>query len=656
MKILIIPGIILLSYFNLFAVESDINKEPNTIHLIGEIHDDKECIKFKDALKKDANDEKIILALEGWGFREDNKNHECCNVFGIEDLQIVCMNEAFDGYIAFNFYKSMQDLINEEDILGDILEDFLTITQKRLDRFSDPESALMSYITGDHPHSDLLKNFCDANNSLMDWIACKKANQLNKKQLFRTPDFLKVCEDISLWIDLFKDITHSFLHTIVQKKTISQLMQNEIISYMTKFEEYAIMDLEKRRNLLLTLINDHDKAFNFMVDSLCFGLRNPIFLKNIISIFENNKSQEKPFYVIIGAGHAPFLYKELKQQGYNIEFNNLAAEEILRELIKDKDLKNKKSTDDMVKFALNRLLDSNPLKMQNHDFNLIIALLDNELINLDQARVINDYAIKRLRNSLSLDLQISIIDLLIHPSLQIQLNIDADDRTYLKNYAFTKLTDPKSTLILQKNIISLLDYLLKHNLLKIDADEQIFLKNNFFRILRNSSCELVLDRLVLQDVSISVLDRLLRMNLLIVDTDEAEFLKNLVIKTVRDFSAIRRLDLQFLTTLIERNLIKVNEDEATFLKPYAIDLIKDPKSSYFSQDTALFFLSFIVQPHELFPLTSEKLFEHLLNYVIENKPKFSALRTQNLLNYYKLFLNHTDPQIQSLAANISALL
>lgn len=85
------------------------------------------------------------------------------------------------------------------------------------------------------------------------------------------------------------------------------------------------MDEEKLSKVLPLALLD-TMNFDKFIDNIKFNDRNHVFLRNIIQIFEDNKFQEKPFYVVVGAGHAPFLYEKLVKKGYEVRMNNWAQD------------------------------------------------------------------------------------------------------------------------------------------------------------------------------------------------------------------------------------------------------------------------------------------------------------------------------------------
>lgn len=317
--------VLISSTYNLFADSSFcISNNHNTIHIIGEHHSDENCQKLQNRLQEEAMSGRIILAEEGRSFGDINQN----NIFGINDDKLHLFQRAFSLYIDFALYKIIQDIIVNGD--NSEVKAQLNLIKSYLQFFNSPAKDILSGINGSLQNihkltillsnQEILQSFVKSH--IYPTINFEKINQINENHSLETPFFLNICEDISQWMNLLKDITTDLLLQSVQNEEVS----NQVITFITLFEEYVGIDIDNKINRFPTIMTDYVKYKQFDVEHIVFDLHNPVFLDNIINIFESNKSQEKPFYVIVGNGHTPFLNKELSQRGYTVKLNDIAEE------------------------------------------------------------------------------------------------------------------------------------------------------------------------------------------------------------------------------------------------------------------------------------------------------------------------------------------
>ncbi len=311
--------------------EFDVNNDSDIIRLIGEDHNDPECIKLKKQLSQDAMNGEIIMAIEGEWFGKIKTN-----LFGIEDGNTHMLSTAFGFYNQFVFYKiikAISSLNNEElapimDASVGLFDQFFMHTAERiqaicviLDRLGND----LDIIYEKYPR--IVKKFHKLYQlRLTPKDYDKEITKLIKNHCFEKPFFLNIDTKIDHWINLFNDIIIFYSElAIYNNEKISQDVINEINIRVGRFKEYANMNTEALMDKIFLIITELVESTNFQVN-IELHHRNKIFLKHIISIFEDNKAQKKPFYVLVGLAHTPFLFEELKAKGYEVELNDMAQE------------------------------------------------------------------------------------------------------------------------------------------------------------------------------------------------------------------------------------------------------------------------------------------------------------------------------------------
>lgn len=135
------------------------------------------------------------------------------------------------------------------------------------------------------------------------------------------PFFLNIHSNISEWIQYFKDHIDTSYKIITDKYQHTSLEKRGTLFPHLEYIDMHPVTIHKFLEMILLDINDN-------INHVMLDIRNQIFLKNIIDIFENNKSQNKPFYVIVGSAHTPFLYEELIEKGYQVKLKNYTDKEV----------------------------------------------------------------------------------------------------------------------------------------------------------------------------------------------------------------------------------------------------------------------------------------------------------------------------------------
>lgn len=307
-----IIGLLILSINHLVLGNSNSH---NIIYLIGEIHNDPKCIKFKEQLKQEAISTNIILALEGiwlgqeYMYFEESINNS--NIFGIEEKNAYKLTETFYLYP----YILLQSLIEKYD-------SYKSQAKKAKNELSSSERILemISFLVcHDYGFDSLNKGNEEVLSSLWEFIYKYDLYTGNRREKIakivnayssERPFLLSIYPHIDAWINLYKDTIDLYYDYITKEN--QQIIASEL--------RYPLFKASKDM-----ILNPFGKASDIFYNDMV-NIRNHIFLKNIISIFENNKAQNKPFYVVVGVAHTPFLYKELKEKGYEVKLNDHAQE------------------------------------------------------------------------------------------------------------------------------------------------------------------------------------------------------------------------------------------------------------------------------------------------------------------------------------------
>lgn len=335
-KVTILVCIAILPTLSSFANDQEtINHDANVIHLIGELHDDAKCIKLKNRLLTKAKNGQVSVALEGMSFGASNEK-AIPNVFGIEDMYTKNLQRASRFHMDLVLYKISKDAISLNDkqcsrLIKYAKESFYIIFPSSSGNLWD-----IFILIDDAFKAD--KSIASRNSVIFERIRLISSPvdlaKITENHSFENPFFLNIDEDISRWVNLYKDITDVCLAEVIKENEafFSQTKIDEIKAYVANFQNYANIDAKQLTCGLLS--NFHFDVIKFVPISkeLRSNPRNEAFLKNIINIFQNKAISGKPFYVIVGSAHAPFLYEKLMEEGYKVTMNDLAQEEYNRHL------------------------------------------------------------------------------------------------------------------------------------------------------------------------------------------------------------------------------------------------------------------------------------------------------------------------------------
>lgn len=331
-KSLSIVSVIILLINNLFAdnFETCLNEDRKIIHLIGEDHEHPTSKELEKKLMKKAEANQIILAQEGIILEPLMESI----VFGIEEKYSFIFVGALKFYIELIQYKIIKNIIPSDSSLDiEQLKDFFSPPLKKIRTMY----YLFENMDG-HYDSLYIKN-AKIMVEFFNWFKLneeardRKFSSLIKNHSFEKPFFLNMHDYFAEWIDMFQHMIDICAKEMVHQN--KQIFLNKL-DRLTK-DITRIQDTMDDKNSALFLA-DLAKIQSYLIelnDEITLNYRNKIFLNNIISVFESTKTQKKPFYVIVGAAHAPFLYRELKRGGYEVELNDLARKFAMESLNKN---------------------------------------------------------------------------------------------------------------------------------------------------------------------------------------------------------------------------------------------------------------------------------------------------------------------------------
>lgn len=319
--------LILILFINLLHISSSNaqHTHPPTIHLIGEQHQNKRCIETKNNLKKLAANNSIILALEGLSYQSPEKSP---NIYGLEDPLIQKLITNSQLLTIFLMHAVIQDLsqypLNEKLIhqQKEIIYNFFIHIETRLDDLIYAITDTISVET-----TSIYQNNQELLTDIKNKILTPLSQNTNiiptllENHSLDNPFFLNINDNIFLWITLFIDTTNYYLNI-----TQDQVPQ-EFINYFKNFNNEANnyfkqTNQPKKLTHIYVFIHQLYNLFNLIDNELIYNLRNTIFLKNTLTLLQSLNLSEKPFYLIVGTNHIPFLYKSFIDLSYNTEIND----------------------------------------------------------------------------------------------------------------------------------------------------------------------------------------------------------------------------------------------------------------------------------------------------------------------------------------------
>lgn len=297
------------------------NKPPfndhNTINLIGQTqsyaHMGIENIK-KDYPELASGIEKntITFALQGKVYNKE--------AFGIEDPHIFNFALAYTYYyhlVKFLVIKNFSNEYKQSEIHSILLQNFNQIfpsfiAGKKLISWSElldslPSGADRKALYKKYPEiTRHLTNTLRLRSNPIEQDAAQKIGESIKTHSFETPFFMTLHPDLSQWINFFKDLVNLYgkKAMIHHTETIYQNAIKEIIDHINQ------IDYEQ--------IPENTNLFDRLFHDIMYDLAPPISLKNIINIFENAQSQEKPFYLMVDETQVLFFHEQLTQKGYKV--------------------------------------------------------------------------------------------------------------------------------------------------------------------------------------------------------------------------------------------------------------------------------------------------------------------------------------------------
>lgn len=314
-----------------------------------------------------------------------------------------------------------------------------------------------------------------------------------------------------------------------------------------------------------------------------------------------------------------------------------------------------------------------PVQKQDAAMGLIQELIAaGYTLNLrsSEMKILKDHAIERLAYQYGdLDFKHDIIELLGFVTqieewfslLSVPLFECVHKQLIIRN--------PQHSPSQSQRLLRMYDILLKHPEEKIRflATEIIIfiksgapaLKSHVLSMLQESDSPITRNR------KLSSLEVFLKADSLKLEESETQMIKDFVfsdISTLLDTpNSIQKNDpaaliLKPLLALDHSLVLSKSELEA--LKTYATEQFKDDSVDLLlKQNLIELLLDFIPEPTELFPIVSLKFFENVKNVILSNKMTYySPPVAKKLAKVYETFLDHPNPQLAFLAAEISLLI
>lgn len=318
----------------IMSEEEALSKEEEVVYVIGEVHNNKRDIFQKTMLKQLAEEGKIILGLEG-----ENRDWErppTSTAFGLEEpfwlngsVALSNLIDLFD-YTAWKKFVSFENLSNEDDMYSKMIsveeqKHRMKLMLKNIQEYlkvavlikKDPKE--VSFFSMQvSKNNRVLMNIANAlyeNEEAFD----DYDGDFYKKHLGRNSIddnfYNKLSRNSDEWFVLIKRMGQYFIKNISDK--VMQKRLNSVLSKLSKFykeieeaKDVSEIPFERLRGIRIREI-----------DPLILGLRNEVFLKNIQQAYNEKKHLKKPFFVIVGRGHVPFLRRELMARGFEVVVN-----------------------------------------------------------------------------------------------------------------------------------------------------------------------------------------------------------------------------------------------------------------------------------------------------------------------------------------------
>lgn len=689
----------------------NLNKERDVIHLIGENHEHAECIRYKNFLKKEAKGENIILAMESISFAEIEDD-----VLGIEEYSLYQMFHAYEHYMYVCLYKIEQDLLalNKEFKIADKgIVDLSLIDPDLYNAFLDMCKVIkhpydLNTLPSNHReiletieslgifqmYDILLKQKMDdldfqcLDNDKRDAMISTSAKLKELKKIesmeSKKPIFLRVHDNIFRWINLMKEVFKSYLQENYQKELLPSDMMHQGLEYLDQLCKYVEMNFEENPEAISNISEDYKLKFYPFWDKLVLSLRDRAFLKNIVNIFENNKWQQRPLYVIVGGHHVPFIYEELMKLGYKVELNDWIQieyeENFIEDLINHKRAYDEEAVKNLIKLVFQSLKHER-IEFQIASLSFLIELMEKKLIdkNVLNIQQLFPLLIEKLRHE-SFDIQnitIHLFSILINQKFIDQqiFNINELVKIVIEKLDHNDKDVRASALSLFKKIIekklidkkTLIPYQFGKTIIeKLDNDHPD-VQIHALRLLRIMMDEGIIDQRI---VDTHDLVKRICSKLEIDPSGALFFIENLIENNSIDANiadtfqigkrAIEKLNdtpmaaLFVLGKLIENKLIDQRFIEVNELEKLALGMLTHDKLWVNIQ--ALWLLSFLLEQEVLINLElAIKCIDSAYHLVIseEELSKYDVNILRHLVNK---FLIHSDEKVKDVVNRINLLL
>lgn len=314
--------------------------EPGIIHLIGETHTDSQDISQKNLLETLANEGKLILGLEG---KSQEVGQEIDSpIFGLEDRLIYDLSTALDNIIYLVFHATFKRAVAIDCVPDFYTRDNYSDTFANNDhRLSLALSTISHYLSDVFEKEDLeeiqfISSEIAYNKVLINY---KEARDKEKRGMLKFEESMFKYLGSNQFDDNFYDnLSNGKLMdwNVLFNRHIDYLLKKHEVDAKTREDISAALDIMNGSFIQLKHFtndpNDHfnlEEIFERLVDvkegvsnNLQSHSRNQSFLDNIKKQFSKKRDLNKPFFVIVGADHVPYLKEQLSAQGIPVFVND----------------------------------------------------------------------------------------------------------------------------------------------------------------------------------------------------------------------------------------------------------------------------------------------------------------------------------------------
>lgn len=323
------------AFYRIESKNDAINKEAGIIYLVGELHNDKDDVNQNSLLIQLANAGQILLATEG---QVDDSSE---TLFGLEELNTRCIAGSLTSLSAFFTHILYKKIVNT---FGPVVLDGESFNTKRYHEMNgDPEYNLRCHLWLIYTYLEtaVIEQTDPEEVAFFESLQSNKlVATLGKFQLGLDPSIMNytgknsfkdnfydnMSSEYKDWYVLLKRITNYWKAKLTTSSMMSDAISLNLEHIIMEIDDLYV-DIENLKNqseLKVTM----EKFFRFkrLTDQITLDLRNEVFLIKICSIYEKIQHSYKPFFVLVGVYHVPFLREGLLKKGYRVAVNDRDTE------------------------------------------------------------------------------------------------------------------------------------------------------------------------------------------------------------------------------------------------------------------------------------------------------------------------------------------